>query len=264
MKRRIKFDLPINGTKVATLDELRDHFTTEIIEHFRSGVLAKWLRSRDLKKEENEVEYLIENGPEDEISTLKALCRIFDIEADDRVIEAAVRRETGIRGIPLEEPLPSEEFFDWFGCLVFSLVDPDTYEEEIKKRQGEFRHWVKNDLDKYLRKHMITWSMCIGLLEKCPETPFSEKLSEKWKNNISNCISCYNLSRVDHDRILEEYLSAYRDHIAANRSFGYESLHDFFKTQIGLSYLLDKSLSRIKKSEFLASIESLNLIRAAV
>lgn len=56
MKRVIKFDLPIDGVKVTTLDELCDHFTTEILDHFHSGVLAKWLRSRDLEKESHEVE----------------------------------------------------------------------------------------------------------------------------------------------------------------------------------------------------------------
>ena len=46
MAKMIKFDLPIDGVKVSTLDELRDHFTAEIVGHFRSGLLAKWLRSR--------------------------------------------------------------------------------------------------------------------------------------------------------------------------------------------------------------------------
>ena len=45
MAKMIKFDLPIDGVKVATLDQLRDHFTTEIIAHFRSGLLTRWLQS---------------------------------------------------------------------------------------------------------------------------------------------------------------------------------------------------------------------------
>jgi hypothetical protein len=39
----IKFDLPIDGVKVKTVEELREHFTPEILDHFRSGLLAKWL-----------------------------------------------------------------------------------------------------------------------------------------------------------------------------------------------------------------------------
>ena len=41
MAKTIKFDLPIDGVKVATLDDLRDHFTTETIGHFRSGLLVR-------------------------------------------------------------------------------------------------------------------------------------------------------------------------------------------------------------------------------
>ena len=33
----IKFDLPINGSKVATLEALRDNLTDEIVQLARSG-----------------------------------------------------------------------------------------------------------------------------------------------------------------------------------------------------------------------------------
>lgn len=42
----IKFDLPINGTKVKTLDELRDNLTDEIVPLARSGQLIRFLKSR--------------------------------------------------------------------------------------------------------------------------------------------------------------------------------------------------------------------------
>ena len=58
MAKTIKFDLRIDGVEVATLDDLRDHFTTEIIEHFRSGLLARWLRSRSMARELAAVEVL--------------------------------------------------------------------------------------------------------------------------------------------------------------------------------------------------------------
>lgn len=58
MAKMIKFDLPIDRVKVATLDQLRDHFTTEIIAHFRSGLLARWLQSRNMTYELASVEAL--------------------------------------------------------------------------------------------------------------------------------------------------------------------------------------------------------------
>ena len=87
MAKTIKFDLPIDGVKVATLDDLRDHFTTEIIKHFRSGLLARWLRSRSMTHELAAVEALTAC---DDVAILKELCRIFEVEASDDAIVAAV------------------------------------------------------------------------------------------------------------------------------------------------------------------------------
>ena len=96
MARTIKFDLPIDGVKVATLDDLREHFTTEIIGHFRSGLLARWLRSRSMTRELAAVEALTAG---DDAAVLKELCRIFEVEADDGAITAAVAEATGVPGI---------------------------------------------------------------------------------------------------------------------------------------------------------------------
>ena len=97
MAKMIKFDLPIDGVKVATLDDLQDHFTTEIIEHFRSGLLKRWLRSQRLDCELTSVEALASNG--DDATILAQLCEIFEVEADDDVIAAAIAEATGVPGI---------------------------------------------------------------------------------------------------------------------------------------------------------------------
>ena len=65
MAKKVKFDLQIGEDKVATLDELRGHFSlgearTEIIGHFHSGKLAKWLHVRNLTTELEQVEILTE------------------------------------------------------------------------------------------------------------------------------------------------------------------------------------------------------------
>ena len=65
MAKKVKFDLQIGEDKVATLDELRGHFSlgearTEIIGHFHSGKLAKWLRVWNLTTELEQVEILTE------------------------------------------------------------------------------------------------------------------------------------------------------------------------------------------------------------
>ena len=96
MAKMIKFDLPIDGVKVATLNDLRDHFPTETIGHFRSGLLARWLRSRSMTRELEAVEALTAG---DDAAVLKELCRIFEVEADDDAIAAAVAEATGVPGI---------------------------------------------------------------------------------------------------------------------------------------------------------------------
>lgn len=78
MTKRLKFDLQIGEDKVATLGELRDHFSlgearTEVIEHFHSGRLAKWLHARNLTTELQKVKTLAEK--------VKALPEKTDVDA---------------------------------------------------------------------------------------------------------------------------------------------------------------------------------------
>jgi formylglycine-generating enzyme required for sulfatase activity len=84
----IKFDLSIDGVKVKDINELRDHFTPEILAHYRSGVLAKWLMTR---KYQDELTALASLEDGDDHSLLKALCHVFQIDADERVIAEALR-----------------------------------------------------------------------------------------------------------------------------------------------------------------------------
>lgn len=73
----IKFDLPLNGTRIATLDELEKNLTPEIFESFRSGKLVKWLRVRKLNEQAGAVEALLVADIQDEVELFKKLCEIF-------------------------------------------------------------------------------------------------------------------------------------------------------------------------------------------
>jgi len=125
MAKMIKFDLPIDGVKVATLDDLRDHFTTETIGHFRSGLLARWMRSRGMTRELAAVEALTAG---DDAAVLKELCRIFEVEADDDAIAAAIAEATGVPGIrPDQMPRkqarnPGDTFRDCPECPELVVV----------------------------------------------------------------------------------------------------------------------------------------------
>ena len=80
----IKFDLPIDGVKVKNIDELREHFTVEILAYFRNGMLEKWLRSRNLTQELSRVQ---EIELADDQLIMKILCSIFKIDVDDSIID---------------------------------------------------------------------------------------------------------------------------------------------------------------------------------
>ena len=130
MAKMIKFDLPIDGVKVATLDDLRDHFTTETIGHFRSGLLARWLRSRSMSRELAAVEALTVG---DDTAVLKELCRIFEVEADDDAIAAAIAEATGVPGIrPDQMPRkrarnPGDTFRDCLECPELVVVPAGSF-----------------------------------------------------------------------------------------------------------------------------------------
>ena len=79
----IKFDLPLNSIRVATLDQLEENLTPEILQHFRSGKLAKWLRVRHLNEQADKVEALLAADIEDEVQLFKNVCEVFVGEIDE-------------------------------------------------------------------------------------------------------------------------------------------------------------------------------------
>ena len=171
MAKMIKFDLPIDGVKVATLDDLQDHFTTEIIGHFRSSLLARWLRSRGWTRELAAVEAL---AADDDATTLKELCRIFEIEADDDAIVVAIAEETGIPGIrPDQMPKtqawnPGDSFQDCPGCPKLVVVPPGSFMmgplEGWLDREGPV-HEVRIDYPLAVGMYPVTfdeWDACVS------------------------------------------------------------------------------------------------------
>jgi hypothetical protein len=81
----IKFDLPIDGSKIKNLEELREHFSAEILGHCRSGLLLRWLRSRGLATQAEALDGL--DTSQDE-PLFRALCKIFEVEIDELILSA--------------------------------------------------------------------------------------------------------------------------------------------------------------------------------
>lgn len=81
----IKFDLPMNGKKIKDLEELTDNMTVEILGHYKSGLLGKWLKVR---QHENEFSKLEQFAELDDSALLGALCTVFGVEISDEILAA--------------------------------------------------------------------------------------------------------------------------------------------------------------------------------
>ena len=75
----IKFDLPINGSKVTTLEALRDNLTDEIVPLARSGQLERWFNSRQLQEQAQAVAAAVSQHTEDK-ALFMALCAVLEVE----------------------------------------------------------------------------------------------------------------------------------------------------------------------------------------
>ena len=174
MAKMIKFNLPIDGVKVATLDDLQNHFTIEIIGHYRSSLLARWLRSRGWTRELAAVEALATG---DDATTLKELCRIFEIETDDDAIAAAVSEATGVSGIrPDRMPRkqtwnPGDTFQDCPGCPKLVVVPSSSFmmgspeEEEDRDDDESPTHEVRIGYQLAVGVYPVTfdeWDACVS------------------------------------------------------------------------------------------------------
>lgn len=78
----IKFDLPINGIKVTTLDELRDNITDELLNLARSGQLERWLKTRQSSELAQAVAVAVATHSDDKQLFL-ALCAVLDVLVHD-------------------------------------------------------------------------------------------------------------------------------------------------------------------------------------
>lgn len=76
-----RLPLIINDQRLKTLEGLRENFNlTELLERFRGGQLRAWLYNWDYDSEQEQVEALSPDLPEQEL--LDTLCRIFRVEGD--------------------------------------------------------------------------------------------------------------------------------------------------------------------------------------
>jgi hypothetical protein len=122
--RPIKFDLPLNGTRIATLEQLEDNLTPEILEPFRSGKLVKWLLARSLDEQAEAVERLLAVDNEREVQLLKGLYAVFGGETDHDLLQIEIAERK--RSLPL-----SQESYD----MELEAIKADFAKKELAYQQ---------------------------------------------------------------------------------------------------------------------------------
>ena len=83
----IKFDLPINGTKVRSLEALRDNLSDEILALARRGQLERWLRTRERPELAQAVAAAVQREGSDK-GLFLALCALLDVEVHPDDVKA--------------------------------------------------------------------------------------------------------------------------------------------------------------------------------
>ena len=83
MAKKIKFNLQVNGTSVSSLESLQNNFNIEhIMEHFKSGLLMRWLEVQGLETELKELNKLSQSKNTDNFALAQGILEIFDMDKE--------------------------------------------------------------------------------------------------------------------------------------------------------------------------------------
>jgi hypothetical protein len=132
--KTIKFDLPIDGVKVKNIEELREHFNTEILDLHKSGLLVKWLKSQRQSEITEKVENISVSAADQD--RLNQLCRIFSIELDAEIIQQLIQAHhatahtNGTRIDPVK--LEHEQFHEKYKIFMTAFKKYERFEEYCK------------------------------------------------------------------------------------------------------------------------------------
>ena len=177
----IKFDLPINGTKVTTLEALRDNLTDEIVQLARSGQLERWFKSRQLQELAKGVADAVARHTQDK-ALFMALCAVLEVEVHPEDASAIF-------------DVPPKAGHSVKGGKYFELY------EELKKSHEEIRELARNRIftlesgikkmvepeEKLILGRSFGWPYPSGEIEK-PVQFNDKKFLVEIKNILKNSI----------------------------------------------------------------------------
>ena len=129
--KTIKFDLPIDGVKVKNVEELRDHFNTDILDLHKSGLLLKWLKSqRQFELLESVMSISLDLTDQER---LNKLCLVFSIDLDEEIIEQLVKFRSNSAGIKIDPvQLEYSQFHEKYEVFMNSFKRYERFEQYCK------------------------------------------------------------------------------------------------------------------------------------
>lgn len=144
MAKKIKFNLHCNGQKIANMESLRENFNLEdIVEHFQSGRLQRWLEAQGFVCELEKVRAI--NATEIE-QIIKELLQVFEIETsedecnqviqDIHLMQTYFKNKKEIKNIlqeNIQQQKLSEDWNEEFRNLVIGIMQNSTDKELIRR-----------------------------------------------------------------------------------------------------------------------------------
>ncbi len=97
-KRVLKFDMVLDGVKIHSLDELREHPSTELLELQKDGRLSRWLRAHGCTNEADKLCEMPLSG--NRARDLYAICQVLAIDVELEDILDALKEESSKDSVP--------------------------------------------------------------------------------------------------------------------------------------------------------------------
>lgn len=148
IKKNLKFDMVLDGEKINSLEELREHPSTELLDLQQDGRLSRWVRAHGGANEADQLSALSLTG--DKAQDLYAICQILSIDIELEDIKDALHCSENKQDIisekstdNIKELTPSDNMqIDKF---VYSLYENQSkYLEIIKDKRYELGYLTTN------------------------------------------------------------------------------------------------------------------------
>ncbi|CCF81656.1 hypothetical protein [Helicobacter bizzozeronii] len=251
-----KFALTCDGEKITSLDQLKEHFNLlDVLEHYKTNTLWRWLRSRDYENELRGVEAITATQ---DTEILSALCGVFGVEADLQAIQEMPENQKH-----MEEKAALRAEIETLKAQIQALQSAteeksesyDTLKKKLLKAKGlvtgriALKELLKNHAD-LLERDKIELADHLGFLtinKRCDRDAFrallfyflaspifkADEIEEAWVNKLRFLVESYSRSGAHRSATSNLCFYLYQKNEVKERALDFDTLktkpHDFGK-----------------------------------